>query len=111
MKIEKVYNDIRYTLSNDNNKVGDLVYPIARGRHLNDGSFILHELDFRYFMCGFPDEPHTIKDIQNSSNRQETRTDMGYSHPDVYFKIIKKEHQVKIGNEMFSRLEWTELPE
>ena len=28
MKIETVHNDIRYTLSNDNLKVGDSVYPI-----------------------------------------------------------------------------------
>lgn len=34
MLIEKVHNEIRYTLSNENLKVGDKVFPIASGRCL-----------------------------------------------------------------------------
>jgi hypothetical protein len=58
MKIEKIYKGVRYTLSNEGLEVNDKVYPIAQGRCCEDGSFILHELDFRDFMCGFPNEPH-----------------------------------------------------
>lgn len=112
MNIEKVHRGIRYTLSNDNNKIGDLVYPIARGRCLEGGSFILHDLDFRDFMCGFPDEPHTIKNIEKTKNKSLTTTDMGYSHPECYFKIIKMEshEKVVVKDAIFARWEWIELP-
>lgn len=38
MKVEKVLNGIRYTLSNQNLQVGDKAYPIARGRCLDIGN-------------------------------------------------------------------------
>jgi hypothetical protein len=83
MKIEKVHEKIRYTLSNENLKVGDEVYPIAIGRCLDDGGWILHELDFRDFMSGFPNEPHIIKNLNYDNGRQgkpyQVKTDKGYS--------------------------------
>ena len=104
MKVEKVLNGIRYTLSNQNLQVGDKVYPIARGRCLDNGGWILHEIEFesKYVeglnTSGFPDEPHTILDLKHSKDYKpyEVRTDMGYSPIECYFKIIKKEKQEKI---------------
>ena len=68
--VVKVHEKIRYTLSNENLKVGDEVYPIAIGRCLDDGGWILHELDFRGFMSGFPNEPHIIKNLNHDNGRQ-----------------------------------------
>ena len=113
MRIEKVHNHIRYTLSNDGLKVGDKVYPIARGRCLDDGSWILHELDFREFMCGFPDEPHTIKDLKYSKSKpEEISTDKGYSPRECYYKIVKKEKQIEdptFGSKLFKSYIWVEI--
>jgi hypothetical protein len=92
MKVEKVYKGIRYTLSNENLKNGDKVYPIARGRCLEDGGWILHDFDFSKSLSGFPDEPHTIIKTDYSDYKPyEVRTDMGYSPIECYYKIIKKE--------------------
>lgn len=108
MKIEKVQGEVRYTLSSDNLKVGDKVFPIARGRKTNDGSWILHELDFRDFMCGFPIDAHIIEKINLKIG--EIVTDHGYSHAECYFKIIKKEHQIIVNpGQLFVRYEWVEL--
>ena len=111
MNIEKVHKGIRYTLSNDNLKEGDKVYPIARGRCLDNGGWILHGFDFRAFMCGFPDEPHTIIDLDYSTAKpQEVRTDMGYSPIEGYYKIVKREEQVKVRETMFGPYyTWTEI--
>ena len=107
MKIGKHLNGIRYTLSNDDLQVGDKVYPIGRG-YVTKGEFILGELDFRDFMSGFPDEPHTILDLNYDNGRQgkayQVRTDMGFSPIESYYKIIKKEKQVK-------PFEWVEIEE
>jgi hypothetical protein len=54
MKIEHITKGIRYTLSNENLEVGDKVYPIAQGRCLDDGSWILHDITFKKYMTGFP---------------------------------------------------------
>lgn len=113
MKIEKVHNKIRYTLSNENLKVNDEVYPIARGRCLDDGGWILHELDFRDFISGL-NEPHIIKDLNYDNGRQgkayQVRTDKGYSPIERYFKIIKMEEQIKVRESMFGgSYEWIEI--
>jgi hypothetical protein len=114
MKIEKVHEKIRYTLSNENLKVGDEVYPIARGRCLDDGGWILHELDFRDFMSGFPNEPHIIEDLNYDNGRQgkpyQVRTDKGYSPIECYYKIIKLEEHIKVKDSMFGgSYEWVEI--
>jgi hypothetical protein len=114
MKIEKVHNKIRYTLSNENLKVGDGVFPIANGRCLDDGGWILHDLDFRDFMSGFPDEPHIIMDLNYDNGRQgkpyQVRTDKGYSPIECYYKIIKLEEQIKVRDSMFGgSYEWVEI--
>lgn len=110
MNIEKVLDGIRYTLTNDNLEVNDKVYPIARGRVCDDGTFILHEITYSK-LFGFPYEPHTILDLKHNGGEYksyEIRTDMGYSPKECYFKIIKKEHQVKTG-EIFSITKWVEI--
>jgi hypothetical protein len=120
MKIEKVYNNIRYTLSNEDLQVGDKVYPIARGRCLDGGGWILHDIDFRDFSSGFPDEPHTILDLNYDNGRQmpefflgksyQVRTNYGYSNIESYYKIIKREEHVKVKESMFGGYyEWVEI--
>lgn len=110
MKVERVHNEIRYTLSNENLKVNDNVFPIAGGRCLDNGGWILHEFDFRDFMSGFPDEPHKILDLKHSDYKPyEVRTDRGYSPIERYYKIIKKEEQIKLSDKMFDRYEWVEI--
>ena len=93
MKIEKVHNKIRYTFSNENLKVGDEVYPIAYGRCLDNGEWVLNDFDFRDFMCGFSNEPHIIEDLNYDNGRQgkpyQVRTNKGFSPIECYYKIIK----------------------
>jgi hypothetical protein len=110
MNIEKVYNGIRYTLSNDNLETGDKVYSIGNGRCLDDGGWILHNLDFRDFTSGFPDEPHTIKNLNYSDYKpSQVQTDFGYSPIECYYKIIKKEHQIKEDTKIFASYKWVEI--
>ena len=114
MRIEKVHNKIRYTLSNENLKIGDEVFPIASGRRLDDGEWILHDLDFRDFMSGFPDKPHIIEDLNYDNGRQgkpyQVRTNNGYAPVESYFKIIKMEEKIKVRESMFgSSYEWFEI--
>lgn len=114
MNIETVHNKIRYTLSNENLKVNDDVYPIANGRCLDNGEWILHDLDFRDFMSGFPDEPHTIKDLNYDNGKQgkpyQVRTNYGYSPIECYFKIIKMEERIKVSESIFGgSYEWIDI--
>lgn len=113
MIIEKVHNKVRYTLSNDNLDVGDKVFPILRGRCLDDGNFIYHDFNYSEACSGFPYDPHTILDLHYSDSKPyEVRTDMGYSNRESYFKIIKKEVQIerKIST-LFKSYMWVTLDE
>jgi hypothetical protein len=89
MIIQHTYKEIDYILSNENLKVNDKVFPISRGRTWND-THIHFNYDFRDFMCGFPDEPHTILDLKHSDNYKpyEVRTDHGYGPIEMYYKIL-----------------------
>lgn len=111
MKIEKIYHNNRYTLSNDNLNVGDKVYPIARGRCLDDGTWILTDFDFRDFTSGFPDDPHIIENLKHSDYKPyEVKTDKGYSPIECYFKIIKMEKQTKIKDTVLDPIfKWNEI--
>jgi len=88
MIIQHTYKGIDYILSNENLKVGDRVFPISRGRTWND-KHIHYEYDFRDFMCGFPDEPHIILDLNYSKNYKpyEIHTDHGFGPVEMYYKI------------------------
>jgi hypothetical protein len=111
MKIEKVHNGIRYTLSNENLAVGDKVYPIAWGRCLDGGDWIFHELNFNNACSGFPDEPHTILDLHYSDYKPEQiRTDMGYSPIECYYKIIKMEKHEEYMTGRWKSYRWVEIP-
>lgn len=91
MIIEKIQNGTIYTLSNENLNPGDKVYPIARGRITPENSFILHELDYRDFISGWPNDPHIVKDTSYSDYKPyQIRTDKGYGPIEKYYKIIKK---------------------
>lgn len=107
MLIGRVHNHIRYTLSNDDLKDGDEVFPIAQGR-CTDNGWILHEINFENYMTGFPDEPHTIKSIDYGNGKPySVCTDKGYSPKECYYKIIKKEKQIKKTG-FFTTYEWVE---
>jgi len=105
MKIETVHDGIRYTLTNDNLRVGDKVFPIGNGRCLDDGGWILQDLDYSEFMCGFPTEPHTIKNLNYDNGRQgkayQVQTDHGFGPIESYYKILKMEKQIKVKESMF----------
>lgn len=112
MLVEKYLNGTRYTLSNEGLAVGDEVYPIARGRSLEDGGWILHEFDYSESCSGFPDEPHVIVDLDYSTYKPyQIRTDHGYGPIELYYKIIKIERQIekKTGG-LFKSYEWVEVP-
>lgn len=113
MLVEKVHNGIRYTLSNENLKVGDKVYPIASGRCLDNGGWILHDFDFSDFMSGFPDEPHIIENLKYSTYKPyQTKTDRGFSPKECYYKIIKMEEKIVISKSMFGDFKgWVEVSE
>ena len=95
MKIEKVLNGIRYTLSNENLMKGDSVFPIASGRVTDNDEWILHTIEYKPSSTGFPDEPHIIKDLEHSTYKPyQIHTNHGYGPIETYYKIIKKEHKV-----------------
>jgi len=109
MKIEKVIDKIRYTLSNDDLKVGDHVYSIGHGRCIGNNDWILHELDY----MDFPKYPHIIENLNYSPKYKpyEVSTNHGYSPKEVYFKIIKMEKHVIVKETMFGpNYEWVEIP-
>ena len=110
MKVETIYNDIRYVLSNDNLKVGDKVYCIGRGRVVNNNELIFHEFDFRNFISGFPDDPDIIENLNYSEYKPyEVKTDKGWSPKESYFKIIKKEKQIELNRGKFKSYKWVEM--
>ena len=115
MEIEHVHNGIRYTLSNENHKLGDKVYPIAMGRCRDDGSWVLHGFHWKDFMSGFPEEPHEIIDFiapypyTELATYREIRTNHGSSPEYCYYKIIKKEQQIREGDRMFATYRWIEI--
>jgi hypothetical protein len=116
MVVEKMHKGVRYTLSNDNLKVNDEVFPIGSGRVREDGTFVLSELDYRDFMTGFPDEPHKILNLKHSDYKPyEVRTDHGFSPIERYYKIIKKEEKIveyketASGLRLTTRNEWVEI--
>ena len=109
MLVETVKNGIRYTLSNENLEVGDKVFPIGRGRCLDGGGWILHNIAFEEYM-GFPYDFHTIMDLKHSDYKPyEVKTDKGYSPIESYYKIIKKETQGTNDTGLFVTYDWVEI--
>lgn len=76
-------------------QVGDKVFPFIRG-HMDD--VIVSPFhpkvywDTRDFISGYPDEPHTVLDLNHTKNEcndaYKIRTDMGYGSIGRYIKII-----------------------
>lgn len=96
MKVEITHNDITYHLTNSGLKVGDKVFPVSEG-HTKDGKYIHTGIWLtEYFtngqlMCGLPDEPHTIQDLDYSDDKAyQIRTDKEFGPVEEYFKIIKQ---------------------
>lgn len=110
MKVEKVHEGVRYTLSNECHKQGELVYPIAWGRQTNDG-WILHDFKWKDTFSDFPNNPHTVKKVEKVKPKEiNVVTNFGYCFHDSYFKIIKVERQVEIDPDTrFPRWEWQEF--
>ena len=108
MLIEKIMDGIRYRLTNENIQVGDTVWPIGQGRHVEFGVWLLHELEWSTFDLS---APHIVQGIKGST----IETQRGYSHVGVYFKIILVEEQIRIDEPFsrFPRYEWVpiEIPE
>lgn len=110
MKVERVHGGIRYTLTNVGLRVNDEVYPIARGRCLDDKGWILHDFDWDEYRSGFLNKPHIILDLKYSETKPyEVRTDHGFGPKEMYFKIIKKEEQVERKGSLFGSYEWIEI--
>jgi len=110
MKIEKVHNNVRYTLSNKKLKISDKVFPIGKGRVVDNNTWVLHDLDFT--ISEFPKEPHTILDLNNSMAKPyEIKTDYGYGPIESYYKIVKIEKQIEKINKLkkLVSFEWIEI--
>lgn len=74
--------------SNENLKVGDKVFPISNGK-VEEDKYIHWKYDFRDFMCGYPDDPHIIKDLKYSNYKPyEVHTSHGWGPIESYYKII-----------------------
>lgn len=115
MDIEIIHDKIRYTLSNDNLKTGDEVYPIASGRCTGGDIWILHSIEQSAYdnteimSCGLPGFPHIIKTTKYSDRKsEEIQTEMGFGPREKYYKIIKREHQVK-EDKPFAHTEWVDI--
>jgi len=77
-----------YVLSNEGIEVGDEVFPISQGRLVND-EYQHREFDFRWFMSGFPSDPHKMLDLEHSDYRPfQCRTDHGFGPIEKYFRIV-----------------------
>lgn len=112
MKVEKVLNGIRYTLSNENLEVGDEVFPIANGRCLGGNDWIFHNITYNEYSTGFPDNPHVIQNLHYSDSKPyEVSTNHGYSPRECYFKIIKKERHVAHKGSFMTTHTWVTLNE
>lgn len=120
MQIEKYLDDFRYTLTNENLKEGDRVYPILNGRVREDGTFIIHDIEFMskyqkdFNTSGFPGEPHRIENLKHSDYKPyEVRTDHGYGPIEKYFKIEKAEKRIVTVRESgvlkFTDTTWLEV--
>ena len=91
MIIQHTYRGIDYILSNEDLKEGAKVYPISNGRVCENTVYIHYEYDFKIYSSGFPDEPHTILEMnyRNGENKPyEVRTDYGFGPKETYYKII-----------------------
>ena len=89
MQTTKNYKGNQYTLSNENLSNGDQVFPISNGT-TKDGTYKHERFDFRDFMSGWPDEPHTILNTNHDPKYKpyQTRTSHGYGPIEMYFKVI-----------------------
>ena len=86
---EYAYGGAIYVFTNDGLVAGDEVHPISRGMCKGD-KFEHHYFDLRDFMCGFPDDPHTIIDLHHSDYKPyQCRTSHGFGPIEKYFKVVE----------------------
>jgi hypothetical protein len=76
-------------LTNENLQVGDKVFPLTHGYN-NGAKYFVVEIDTSKHCSGWPDEPHTILQLEYSKTKAyEIRTDHGYGPRESYFKLIE----------------------
>lgn len=112
MKVERVHEGVRYTLSNEGLKTNDKVFPIAFGRCFGAADWILHGFDFSEHFSGFPNEPHTIIDLEYNKNYKpyEVKTNNGFGPIEIYYKITKMEQRVvEDESALFKTYKWIEM--
>lgn len=79
------------TLTNENLKVGDKVFPISHGRII-ENEYIHEKFDYGYYTSGFPTSPDTILDLNYSRYKPyQIRTDSGYGPIEKYYKIVEND--------------------
>jgi hypothetical protein len=86
-----------YIFSNEGLAVGDQVFPIVdsqligsvwclTGLRLRSGM----QSDEKEYCTGFPNDPHTILNLNHSDDRShEVRTTHGYGPVEGYFRLVK----------------------
>lgn len=96
MILEIIENNIKYILSNENLKTDDKVFPISRGickknKYTHEEVWLVRYLNGE-LMCGLPNDPHIIKDLNYSDYKPyQIHTSHGFGPIESYFKIIKQE--------------------
>lgn len=111
MKIEKIHEGFRYTLSNEGLNTNDKVFPVANGRCIDKDGWILHGFDFGEYCSGFPNRPHTIIDLKYSNYKPEQiRTTHGFGPIEMYYKIVKLEKKIDSNpDSIFKTFKWVEI--
>lgn len=90
MKITKIYDNKTYLLTNENLKVTDKVFPVAKGKCVGNNGWILNKYSFEFHSTGFPSEPHTIINLNYSEYKPyQIQTNYGYGPIESYYKIIE----------------------
>lgn len=78
-----------HLLTNQGLKVGDKVYPMAYG-YTEGTKFYVTDIDTSAACSGWPNHPHTILDLNYSTDKAyQVHTDHGFSPIECYFKIIE----------------------
>ncbi len=85
---KQTLNGKEVTLTNEGLKDGDKVFPISYGSTATK-KYVHRQFDFRDFMSGWPNEPHTIQEFYMDDEVRYVRTDCGYSPEECYFKIVE----------------------
>ena len=102
-QVQCTYHGKVYELSNENLKAYDEVFPLSNGYVTSDNTYHHLRFSFNRWSSGFPDEPHRIVDLHNSTYKPyEIHTNRGYGPKEMYYKIVKV--TIKNWNSEFDHL-------